>query len=127
MLHGYPMLEARLNATSAGIAPFETGMKPELHLMRVLGWFQRAGITEPGIPTFAGDVHAPLSSEMRNALIELFEMRWGEVQSEVFLETVDRSGISLRLMAQNVHRAKWTMVYHLGRQIPLFDILEIQA
>jgi demethylmenaquinone methyltransferase/2-methoxy-6-polyprenyl-1,4-benzoquinol methylase len=40
-LPGYPALEARLDATSAGIAPFVEGKKPELHFMRALGWFPR--------------------------------------------------------------------------------------
>lgn len=83
LLPGYPMLEARLNATSAGIAPFETAMKPELHSMRALGWFRRAGLIEPTVRTFVSDIHAPLSPEMRNALTELFHMRWVEVHSEI--------------------------------------------
>jgi len=39
LLPGYPRLEARLGATSAGIAPFIQGKKPELHFLRALGWF----------------------------------------------------------------------------------------
>lgn len=83
LLPGYPMLEARLNATSSGIAPFETAMKPELHFMRALGWFRRAGLIEPTVRTFVSDIRAPLSSEMRNALTELFQMRWGKTNLEV--------------------------------------------
>ena len=37
LLPGYPRLEARLGATSAGIAPFIHGKKPELHFLRALG------------------------------------------------------------------------------------------
>ena len=33
--------------------------------------------------TFAGDAHAPLSEEIRNALKALFEMRWPGVESEL--------------------------------------------
>jgi len=83
LLPGYPMLEARLNATSAGIAPFETAMNPQFHFMRALGWFSRAGLIEPTVRTLVSDIHPPLSSEMRIALTELFEMRWGEAYSEV--------------------------------------------
>jgi demethylmenaquinone methyltransferase/2-methoxy-6-polyprenyl-1,4-benzoquinol methylase len=43
LLPGHPVLEARLNGTSAGIAPFVTGKKPESHFMRALGWFRDAG------------------------------------------------------------------------------------
>ena len=39
LLPGYPRLEARLSATSAGIAPFVHGKKPERHFMRALNWF----------------------------------------------------------------------------------------
>lgn len=83
LIPGYPMLEARLNATSSGVAPFETTMKPELHFMRALGWFCQAGLVEPTVRTFASDIRAPLSLEMRNALTELFKMRWEKVCSEV--------------------------------------------
>ena len=44
LLPGYPVLEARLNATSSGIAPYARGMRPELHFLRMLGWFRRAGM-----------------------------------------------------------------------------------
>jgi demethylmenaquinone methyltransferase/2-methoxy-6-polyprenyl-1,4-benzoquinol methylase len=46
LLPGYPMLEARLNATSSGIAPFARGMRPELHFLRMPGWFRRAGMDD---------------------------------------------------------------------------------
>jgi demethylmenaquinone methyltransferase/2-methoxy-6-polyprenyl-1,4-benzoquinol methylase len=83
LLPGYPLLEARLNATSTGIAPFTTGMKPELHPLRALSWFDKAGLQEPAAQTFVGSVHAPLSDAIRSALKSLFEMRWGGVESEV--------------------------------------------
>ena len=83
LLPGYPFLEARLNATSSGVAPFKTTMPPELHFMRALGWFRRAGFTEPTVRTFASDIRAPLTSEMRIALSQLFEMRWEEAHLEV--------------------------------------------
>ena len=37
LLPGYPVLEARLNATTSGIAPFEEGAAPELHFSRMTG------------------------------------------------------------------------------------------
>jgi ubiquinone/menaquinone biosynthesis C-methylase UbiE len=83
LLPGYPMLEARLSATSAGIAPFVEGKRPEAHFSRALGWFRDAGLEEPTARTFAGDAHAPLSDEIRSALIALFEMRWPGVESEL--------------------------------------------
>ena len=61
LLPGYPVLEAHLNATSSGIAPFEEGTRPELHFSRMAGWFRRAGMEDVTARTFAGDVCAPLS------------------------------------------------------------------
>lgn len=83
LLPGYPLLEAHLNATSAGISPFVKGKRPELHFLRALGWFRELGLEEPTARTFVGDVYAPLASEIRSALIALFEMRWPGVRSEL--------------------------------------------
>ena len=83
LLPGYPELEARLNATSSGIAPFVKGKRPETHFFRALGWFREVGLEEPTAQTFVGDAHAPLSDDMRSALVALLEMRWPGVQSEV--------------------------------------------
>ena len=86
LLPGYPQLEARLNATSAGIAPFTKGKRPELHFLRALGWFRDAGLKELRAQTFVGDIKVPLSDDIRSALISLFQMRWGEPQSELSQE-----------------------------------------
>jgi demethylmenaquinone methyltransferase/2-methoxy-6-polyprenyl-1,4-benzoquinol methylase len=83
LLPGYPLLEAYLSATSAGIAPFRKGKKPESHFLRALGWFREAGMEECAARTFAGDVHAPLTEDQRSALAALFEMRWPGVESEL--------------------------------------------
>jgi SAM-dependent methyltransferase len=83
LLPGYPLLEARLNATSQGIAPFARGSRPESHFLRALGWFRDAGLEGATARTFAGDAHAPLSADVREALLSLFEMRWGEPRSEL--------------------------------------------
>jgi len=80
-LPGHPLLEARLNATSQGIAPFAKGNKPELHFLRTTGWFRKAGLKEPQALTFAGNVQAPLNSDVRAALISLIEMRWGSPET----------------------------------------------
>ena len=83
LLPGYPVLEAHLNATSSGIAPFVEGTSPELHFPRMRGWFRRAGMEEVTARTFAGDVCAPLSGEIRSALTALIEMRWVDVENEL--------------------------------------------
>jgi ubiquinone/menaquinone biosynthesis C-methylase UbiE len=86
LLPGYPLLEARLNATSIGIAPFTADMRPETHYMRFLGWFQKAGFENGTVQSFVSDVQAPLGEEKRAALAALIDMRWGGAESEVSFE-----------------------------------------
>jgi ubiquinone/menaquinone biosynthesis C-methylase UbiE len=86
LLPGYPLLEARLNATSAGIAPFKKGMKSETHYLRTLKWMRAVGVEEATAHTFIGEVQAPLSEKIRSALIALFQMRWEQAESEVTQE-----------------------------------------
>jgi demethylmenaquinone methyltransferase/2-methoxy-6-polyprenyl-1,4-benzoquinol methylase len=83
LLPGYPLLEARLNATGSGLAPHVSGKPPESHFMRALGWFEKAGLVEAEARTFAGGVQAPLSDGNRRALFSLFQMLWGEPVPEV--------------------------------------------
>ena len=83
LLPGYPDFEARINATSMGIAPFIKGRDPENHLFRALGWFRQLGLEEPDAQTFVGTAHAPLSDDLRSALISLIGMRWLGVQAEL--------------------------------------------
>jgi ubiquinone/menaquinone biosynthesis C-methylase UbiE len=86
LLPGYPLLEARLNATYAANFPYTEGMKPEVHILRTLGWLQGAGLHEPKARTFVADVHAPLDDAARNALMGSFQMFWGKAKSEVTSE-----------------------------------------
>ncbi len=83
LLPGYPLLEAKLNATSAGIEPFRKGMRPENHFLRMMYWFLEAGLVEIKAQTFAGTVHAPLDDKIRAALISLMDMRWPNMRSEL--------------------------------------------
>lgn len=83
LLPGHPVLEARLGETSAGIAPFVAGKRPESHFTRALGWFREAGLEDCTVRTFAGGAHAPLTDDQRSALTALLEMRWPGVESEL--------------------------------------------
>ena len=83
LLPGYPILEAHLNATSSGIAPFMKDMRPELHYYRLLGRFPEVGLENRTIKTFVGDVHAPINETTREALSKFFPMRWPDVESEL--------------------------------------------
>jgi SAM-dependent methyltransferase len=83
LLPGYPQLESRLGATSAGIAPFIQGKKPGLHFLRALGWFRELGLKKPRARVFADSICAPLSDEIRQALVALFDMRWPNIASDL--------------------------------------------
>lgn len=83
VLPGYPLLEARLNATCSGYLPFLKGKSPELHFVRALRWFREVGLEKVQAQTFVGEVQSPLTLSERAALISLFEMLWGQPQPEV--------------------------------------------
>ena len=83
LLPGYPLLEAHLNATSSGMAPFLEGKRPELHFTRALGWFQKVGLEGNRAQAFAGGAYAPLPDDLRDALKSLITMRWSGVKSEL--------------------------------------------
>jgi len=83
LLPGFPALEARINATSAGIAPFVKGKNPEKHFLRALGWYRDAGLEDLTTQTFVGGVHAPLSDDVYAELLSLFQMRWPGMESEL--------------------------------------------
>jgi ubiquinone/menaquinone biosynthesis C-methylase UbiE len=83
LLPGYPLLEARLDATSPGIAPFSRAMSPGLHLLRALGWLREAGLRDVEAHTFVADAQAPLGDELREALTSTFPMRWGGAEAEL--------------------------------------------
>jgi demethylmenaquinone methyltransferase/2-methoxy-6-polyprenyl-1,4-benzoquinol methylase len=83
LLPGHPMLEARLNATRAGIAPFVPEMAPELHPLATLRWLREAGLEDTWVKTLAGTAHAPLDEDIRNALVALLEMRWKGAEAEL--------------------------------------------
>ena len=86
LLPGYPWLEARLNATSAGIAPFTPGQNPEEHYYRALSWFKKSGLTETKVHTLTESFNAPLSKKNRDALLALIDMRWEGADREVTKE-----------------------------------------
>ena len=86
LLPGYPLLEARLKSTSAGIAPYKEATKPEEHIMRALGWMKKAGLEKTRAKTFVGEVNASLNDKIRDALLSLFQMRWEGVEDELSTE-----------------------------------------
>ena len=86
LLPGYPLLEARLNATCSSYIPYVAGKKPEANFLRALGWFRDRGLEDPKTRTFVNEMYAPLSDGMRTALTAFFEMLWGKPQPDVSKE-----------------------------------------
>jgi len=76
VLPGYPLLEARLNATCSSYLALLKGKRPEMHFVRALRWFREVGLEEVQAQTFVGEVQFPLGQGERAALISLFEMLW---------------------------------------------------
>ncbi|MGD8538580.1 MAG: class I SAM-dependent methyltransferase [Candidatus Aminicenantes bacterium] len=83
LLPGYPFLEARLNATCLSHAPLLKGKSPEQNFLCALGWFHELGFEDSAPYTLVKDMSAPLSEEIRVALVSLFDMLWGTKSSEV--------------------------------------------
>jgi demethylmenaquinone methyltransferase/2-methoxy-6-polyprenyl-1,4-benzoquinol methylase len=88
LLPGYPLLEARLNATCSGYIPFLKGQRPDFNFMRAITVFRSAGLKEVTAQTFVGDVQAPLEAGQRTALTSLFQMLWSTPQPEAAAEDV---------------------------------------
>ncbi len=89
ILPGYPLLEARLNATCSGYLPYLQGIEPEQHFMRIAGWFRDAGLDSVRVRSFVGEAQEPLTTGERIALTDLFEMLWGQRQNETSSEDWD--------------------------------------
>jgi len=83
LLPGYPLLEARLNATCSAYIPLLKGKDSQQNFLRALGWFREAGLEDLAVHTFVKDVYAPLSKNIQMALSSLIFMLWGERQPEV--------------------------------------------
>jgi len=81
LLPGYSMLEARLNADYSKYIPHLKGKAPKEHFMCAHDWFRGAGLTDIKTSTLVGEVRAPLSDSIREALISLFEMLWDQPKS----------------------------------------------
>ncbi len=89
LLPGYPLLEAKLRATTAGLSPFTKDMQPSRHFPRALGWFRELGLVETWADVCCQSVHAPLSDEVYKAMTALFEMRWPGVEGELSDDDLD--------------------------------------
>jgi len=89
LLPGYPLLELKLKATTAGIAPFAKGNKPESHPLRTLNKLKAVELTDLKVMTFDCSVHAPLSAEIYTAMVDILEMRWPGIEPELSKEDLE--------------------------------------
>jgi demethylmenaquinone methyltransferase/2-methoxy-6-polyprenyl-1,4-benzoquinol methylase len=83
LLPGYPLLEARLNATCAANFPYSDDTGPKLHILRALDWLWEASLDESQARTFVADIRAPLDDAAQDALMGSFQMLWGKTEREV--------------------------------------------
>ncbi|KMY67203.1 hypothetical protein AAU61_09960 [Desulfocarbo indianensis] len=83
LLPGYPGLEARLNASPAGQAPFPAAGPPCEHFLRLPELFAGAGLTEIRSGSFLAELSAPFEGETKEAVLSLCDMRWGSAQKEM--------------------------------------------
>lgn len=83
LLPGYPLLEAKLNATKAANFAPPYGISPKLHSTRALGWFQGAALRDPKVKNFVVEFQASFSDEDKKALTGTFRMFWNKAKSEV--------------------------------------------
>jgi demethylmenaquinone methyltransferase/2-methoxy-6-polyprenyl-1,4-benzoquinol methylase len=83
LLPGHPRLEARLDMTSAGMAPFSLDTPPDRHFFRAAGWFCGLGFTGIKINTFVQSFHAPLKDQLRRGAAALLDMRWDGAREEL--------------------------------------------
>ena len=83
LLPGYPLLEARLNATCAANFPYTDDIQSAWHILRAMGWLQDAGLSDIQVRTFVADIHPPLDDAAQRALAWIFQMLWGKTKPEV--------------------------------------------
>jgi demethylmenaquinone methyltransferase/2-methoxy-6-polyprenyl-1,4-benzoquinol methylase len=82
-LPGYPLLEARLNASISANAPYLENMKPDIHILNCKKWLKNANFLNIEAQTFVGDIVSPLSENEKCALSTFFQMFWGNSEKEV--------------------------------------------
>lgn len=83
LLPGYPLLEAKLNATQTANFTGPFGIQPKLHSTRALGWFQMADLREPKVKNLVFEFQAPFSDKEKEALVGTFKMFWNKAKTEV--------------------------------------------
>jgi ubiquinone/menaquinone biosynthesis C-methylase UbiE len=85
-LPGYPLLEARLNATASANAPFAETFPPFTHVMNGKKWLRNTKFEHVEAETYIGDVSGTLNENDKKALTILFHMLWGNTRNNVSKE-----------------------------------------
>ncbi len=82
-LQGYPLLEARLNASTSANAPYLENMIPENHILHGQKWLSKAKFENIRAKSFVGDIAGPLNENDKTALTIFLDMLWGKSKNEV--------------------------------------------
>ncbi len=85
-LPGFPLLEARLDATNAANVPNTDKMEMNNHIFLATKWLRDAGFKSNKVKSFIADVSAPLNEKDKSALVSLFQMLWANSEKDVFKE-----------------------------------------
>jgi hypothetical protein len=115
LLPGYPLLEARLNATCSGYIPFLKEKSPDLNFMRASHWFRQAGLEDVKAQTFVGEVQSPISSSERTTLISLFDMLWAHRS----LKPLQRIGGTANRFANRNHQILFSIILITTPSLPI--------
>jgi demethylmenaquinone methyltransferase/2-methoxy-6-polyprenyl-1,4-benzoquinol methylase len=83
ILPGYPLLEARLNASTSANAPYLNDMDPDSHILCGKKWLSKAKFEHIEAKSFIGEIVGPLNEIDKTALTTLFQMFWGNSRKEV--------------------------------------------
>jgi len=82
-LPGYPLLEAKLNASTSANAPYLEEMNPYNHVMNGKKWLSKAKFNSVQANSFVGDIVEPISENDKRALATFFQMFWGNSSNDV--------------------------------------------
>jgi demethylmenaquinone methyltransferase / 2-methoxy-6-polyprenyl-1,4-benzoquinol methylase len=89
LLPGYPLLEARLNASTSANAPYLNEMNPNNHILYGQKWLQNTKFEDVEVKSFVGDIVGPLCKSDKTALAAFFQMLWANSKSEISQEDWD--------------------------------------
>lgn len=82
-LQGYPLLEAKLNASESANAPFRKSMKPYTHVLNARKWLHKGGFNTVHGSTYVHDINGPLDDAEKTALSIFFQMFWENASDSV--------------------------------------------